>query len=89
EMPKEIKEIKQFLLTARRKDARSIKIKTNKDGVVKFKVRTASYLYTLKLKDADKIKKLRQSLPNGVNETKVIEIDNAGRIKRVEALNAA
>lgn len=47
-------------------DHAAIKIKTNKDGVVKFKVRTASYLYTLKLKDADKIKKLRQSLPNGL-----------------------
>jgi len=37
-MPKQINEIKDFLLTARRKDAKSVKIKKSKD-VVKFKVR--------------------------------------------------
>ncbi|CAG2122323.1 unnamed protein product, partial [Medioppia subpectinata] len=31
-MPKQIKEIKDFLLTARRKDAKSVKIKKNKDN---------------------------------------------------------
>ena len=36
-MPKQIQEIKDFLLTARRKDARSVKIKKNKSNV-KFKV---------------------------------------------------
>ncbi|KAH0775697.1 hypothetical protein KY290_007108 [Solanum tuberosum] len=45
-MPKQIHEIKDFLLTARRKDARSVKIKKNKD-MVKFKVRCSKYLYTL------------------------------------------
>ena len=37
-MPREIKEIKDFLLKARRKDAKSVKIKKNADNV-KFKVR--------------------------------------------------
>lgn len=36
--PKKIEEIKKFLLTARRKDARSVKIKKSGD-VTKFKVR--------------------------------------------------
>ncbi|VDK50089.1 unnamed protein product [Gongylonema pulchrum] len=45
-MPKEIKEIKEFLMTARRKDAKSVKIKRNPDNV-KFKVRCSKYLYTL------------------------------------------
>ena len=36
-MPREIKEIKDFLLKARRKDAKSVKIKKNADNV-KFKV---------------------------------------------------
>ena len=40
-MPREIKEIKDFLLKARRKDAKSVKIKKNADNV-KFKV---SYSY--------------------------------------------
>ena len=35
-MPREIKEIKDFLLKARRKDAKSVKIKKNADNV-KFK----------------------------------------------------
>ncbi|CAL9076687.1 unnamed protein product, partial [Musa textilis] len=63
-MPKQIHEIKDFLLTARRKDARSVKIKRSKD-VVKFKVRCAKYLYTLCVFDSEKADKLKQSLPPG------------------------
>ncbi|KAJ3064412.1 60S ribosomal protein L38 [Podochytrium sp. JEL0797] len=61
-LPKQITEIKEFLLTARRKDAKSIKIKKN-GNQYKFKVRCSKYLYTLSVADADKAKKLRQSLP--------------------------
>ncbi|CAA2958847.1 60S ribosomal L38 [Olea europaea subsp. europaea] len=63
-MPKQIHEIKDFLLTARRKDARSVKIKRSKD-VVKFKVRCSKYLYTLCVFDPEKADKLKQSLPPG------------------------
>ena len=38
-MPREIKEIKDFLLKARRADAKSVKIKKNAENV-KFKVRS-------------------------------------------------
>ena len=62
--PKQIHEIKDFLLTARRKDARSVRIKRAK-GAVKFKVRCSRYLYTLCVHDADKATKLKQSLPPG------------------------
>ncbi|KAI7747177.1 hypothetical protein M8C21_010661, partial [Ambrosia artemisiifolia] len=65
-MPKQIHEIKDFLLTARRKDARSVKIKRSKD-VVKFKVRCSKYLYTLCVHDAEKANKLKQSLPPGLS----------------------
>ncbi|XP_057520210.1 60S ribosomal protein L38-like [Amaranthus tricolor] len=65
-MPKQIHEIKDFLLTARRKDARSIKIKRSKD-VVKFKVRCSKYLYTLCVFDTEKADKLKQSLPPGLS----------------------
>ena len=62
--PKQISDIKEFLLTARRKDAASVKIrKAQKD--VKFKVRCSRYLYTLTVADKDKAEKLRQSLPPG------------------------
>ncbi|KAJ6734214.1 hypothetical protein OIU79_001467 [Salix purpurea] len=56
--PKQIHEIKDFLLTARRKDARSVKIKRSKD-VVKFKVRCSKYLYTLCVFDPEKADKLK------------------------------
>ncbi|XP_003382798.1 PREDICTED: 60S ribosomal protein L38-like [Amphimedon queenslandica] len=61
-MPKQIAEIKDFLLTCRRKDAKSVKIMKSKDKV-KFKVRCSRYLYTLVVMDNEKADKLRQSLP--------------------------
>ncbi|CAL4176088.1 unnamed protein product, partial [Meganyctiphanes norvegica] len=64
-MPKQIMEIKDFLLTARRKDAKSVKIKKNPDNV-KFKVRCSRYLYTLVITDCEKAEKLKQSLPPGL-----------------------
>ncbi|XP_032027526.2 large ribosomal subunit protein eL38 [Hylobates moloch] len=71
-MPRKIEEIKDFLLTARRKDAKSVKIKKNKDNV-KFKVRCSRYLYTLVITDKEKAEKLKQSLPPGlaVKELKI------------------
>jgi len=65
-MPREIKEIKDFLLTARRKDAKSVKIMKKKDESVKFKVRCSRYLYTLTVQDKEKAEKLKQSLPPGL-----------------------
>lgn len=49
---------------ARRKDARSVKIKKTKAST-KFKVRCSRYLYTLCVADSDKAEKLKQSLPPG------------------------
>jgi large subunit ribosomal protein L38e len=64
EMPKEIKEIKEFLLAARRPDAKSLKIqKSSSKKVTKFKVKCSKYLYTLVLTDSLKADKLVQSLP--------------------------
>ncbi|KAF3817907.1 hypothetical protein GH733_013756 [Mirounga leonina] len=48
-----------------RKDAKSVKIKKNKDNV-KFKVRCSRYLYTLVITDKEKAEKLKQSLPPGL-----------------------
>lgn len=61
-MPKQIKEIKEFLLTARRKDASSMIVKKS-GNAYKFKVRCSKYLYTLVVADLDKAEKLKQSLP--------------------------
>ncbi|ORX60812.1 ribosomal protein L38e [Piromyces finnis] len=60
--PKQVKEIKDFLIIARRKDAQSVKIKKN-NRQTKFKVRCSKYLYTLVVNDQSKVKKLKQSLP--------------------------
>ncbi|CAH0384355.1 unnamed protein product [Bemisia tabaci] len=72
-MPREIKEIKDFLLKARRKDAKSVKIKKNykkgdKKSIdnVKFKIRCSRFLYTLVVKNEQKAEKLKQSLPPGL-----------------------
>merc|ERR1711881_504910 len=65
-MPKQITEIKDFLLKVRREDAKAVTIKKNKNGCTKFKVRCSRYLYTLNVASADKAKKLRQTLPPGV-----------------------
>ncbi|XP_054407173.1 large ribosomal subunit protein eL38-like [Pongo abelii] len=56
-LPK-IEEIQDFLFTAQRKDAESVKIKKNKDNV-KFKVRCSRYLYTLVVSDKEKAEKLK------------------------------
>ena len=71
-MPREIKEIKQFLLLARRKDAKGVRIKKNKENV-KFKVRCSRFLYTLKITDTEKADKLKQFLPPGL-QVKEIKI---------------
>ncbi len=64
--PRQIHEIKDFLLTARRKDAKSVKIKKTAE-VTKFKVRCSRYLYTLCVTDGEKADKLKQSLPPGMD----------------------
>ncbi|XP_043556031.1 60S ribosomal protein L38-like [Chiloscyllium plagiosum] len=56
----EIAEI--FLLTAREKDAKSVKIKKNKDNV-KFNVWYSSNLYILVIMDKEKAENLEEFLP--------------------------
>ncbi|KAH9896549.1 ribosomal protein L38e [Cubamyces lactineus] len=72
-MPKEIRDIKQFIDIARRKDAKEARIKKIASRVpggktkTKFKIRCSRYLYTLSLDDPEKASKLQQSLPPGLN----------------------
>eukprot|EP00013_Stygamoeba_regulata_P000692 CAMPEP_0177636156 /NCGR_PEP_ID=MMETSP0447-20121125/4286_1 /TAXON_ID=0 /ORGANISM="Stygamoeba regulata, Strain BSH-02190019" /LENGTH=70 /DNA_ID=CAMNT_0019137995 /DNA_START=63 /DNA_END=275 /DNA_ORIENTATION=- len=66
-MPKQIKDIRQFLVTARRSDAKSVKIKKS-NKVTKFKVRCSKYLYTLCVTDPEKVQKLKQSLPPSLKQ---------------------
>ncbi|XP_032746720.1 60S ribosomal protein L38-like [Rattus rattus] len=64
-MPQKIEEIKDFLITAWQKDAKTLKIKKNKDDV-EFKVRCSGYLYTLVITDKEKAEKLKQPLLPGL-----------------------
>jgi len=76
-VPKEIRDIKQFIDIARRKDASEARIKKIAARVpggktqTKFKIRTKRYLYTLALDDPEKADKLQQSLPPGLNVTEI------------------
>ncbi|XP_001951914.1 60S ribosomal protein L38 [Acyrthosiphon pisum] len=83
-MPQEIKEIKDFLLKARRKDAKSVKIKKNIENV-KFKVRCSRFLYTLVITDKEKAEKLKQSLPPGlqVKEIKCKKMSTENKEKKL------
>ncbi|GAU98167.1 hypothetical protein RvY_09347 [Ramazzottius varieornatus] len=79
-MPKEVKDIKEFLLLARRADAKVVKIKKNRNSF-KFKIRCSRFLYTLKLDDKEKADKLKGSLPPGV-QVKDVGIKEATKTKK-------
>ena len=69
-MPKKIQDIRDFLQKARRKDARSVKIKKSVTNT-KFKIRCSRFLYTLVVADAEKADKLTQSLPPGLQRKEI------------------
>eukprot|EP00516_Mucochytrium_quahogii_P010169 CAMPEP_0203771168 /NCGR_PEP_ID=MMETSP0099_2-20121227/3250_1 /ASSEMBLY_ACC=CAM_ASM_000209 /TAXON_ID=96639 /ORGANISM=" , Strain NY0313808BC1" /LENGTH=71 /DNA_ID=CAMNT_0050668453 /DNA_START=46 /DNA_END=261 /DNA_ORIENTATION=- len=69
-MPKQIHDIRDFLQKARRKDAKSVKIKKTTE-VTKFKIRCSRYLYTLCVTDSEKADKLTQSLPPGLKRQEI------------------
>ncbi|GBG33862.1 60S ribosomal protein L38 [Hondaea fermentalgiana] len=70
-MPKEIKDIRDFLQTARRADAKKVTIKKDKKNKTKFKIRCSRYLYTLVVPDREKAEKLTQSLPPGLKREEI------------------
>lgn len=61
-MPKQVESIKDFLRKTQRADAKSVKIKENKDNV-KFKIRCSRFLYTLVVTEKEKVGKIKRSLP--------------------------
>ncbi|KAJ3573619.1 hypothetical protein NP233_g2330 [Leucocoprinus birnbaumii] len=77
-MPKEIRDIKEFIKITQRKDASQARIKKipskvqNGKTKTKFKVRCSRYLYTLSVDDPEKAEKLQQSLPPGLT---IVEVD--------------
>uniref|UniRef100_A0A0K0EW07 Large ribosomal subunit protein eL38 n=1 Tax=Strongyloides venezuelensis TaxID=75913 RepID=A0A0K0EW07_STRVS len=69
-MPKQVKEIKDFVQLVRRKDVKSITIKKNKANM-KYKVRCSKYLYTYVVNDLHKAEKLKASLPSNVTVNEI------------------
>jgi large subunit ribosomal protein L38e len=68
-MPKQLDDIKDFLVQCRREDAKEVKIMRLKDGkTTKFKIRCSRFMYTLSVDDEEKLKKLIMSLPPGVDK---------------------
>ena len=57
-MPREVKSVEEFLKLAER--AEECRVKRLKDGVVKLKLRTPRYLYTLKVESGEVEAVLRQ-----------------------------
>ena len=66
-MPKQINDIRDFLQKARRTDAKKVKI-YKKEKNTKFKIRCSKFLYTLVVQDNEKAKKLKDSLPPGLEQ---------------------
>ena len=67
-MPKEIKDLKKFLEIVRKEKpyhptVKKIIIKKNKNNVTKFKLRTPKQLITFVADGADRVEKLKQSIP--------------------------
>ena len=71
-MPKEIKDLKEFIKIMRRDQddkkhlpkAEKITIKKcKKNNITKFKLRTSKYLITLKVDGRDRAEKIKQSIP--------------------------
>lgn len=65
-MPSTVEDIRTFIELASRKDVKQVIIKTNSNQDTKFKLRGHRFVYTLNVESADRAKKIRQSLPPGL-----------------------
>ena len=73
--PTQVFDVRQFLQQARNKDAKLIKIK-KANAATKFKLRFATQLYTLVIKDKKQASKIRKSLPSAL---KVVDVSTNQR----------
>jgi large subunit ribosomal protein L38e len=69
-MPREIKDLKEFLNICSRKDARCVKVKKN-GGATKFKVRCSKFLYSLVVNDKKKADRIQKSIHPNVKKIAV------------------
>lgn len=72
--PREIKDIRDFLFLARRKDAKEVKIwraRPSQGSITKFKIRCSRYVYTLRVGESEKANRLKASLPPGLKKISI------------------
>ena len=72
-MPREIRDLKEFLSICSRKDARYVKVKKNADAT-KFKVRCSKLLYTLVVNDKKKADRIQKSIHPSVKKVTVTSL---------------
>lgn len=70
-MPRPVKDIRELMTLASRKDIQSAVVKKNPKSVTKFKLRGSRYQYTLAVGDADRAQKIIQSLPPTLEVTTI------------------
>uniref|UniRef100_A0A0G4F411 Ribosomal protein L38e n=1 Tax=Chromera velia CCMP2878 TaxID=1169474 RepID=A0A0G4F411_9ALVE len=72
-MPKQTKDIRDFLQKARnRKDSKEVRVLKSPDKKTKFKLRCSRYVYTLVVTDKDKADRLSQSLPPNLKKVEIV-----------------
>ena len=69
-MPREIKDLKEFLSVCSRRDARCVKVKKN-PSATKFKVRCSKFLYTLVVADKKKADRIQKSIHPNVKQVTI------------------
>ena len=72
-MPREIRDLKEFLSICSRKDAAYVKVKKN-PSATKFKVRCSKYLYTLVVADKKKADRIQKSIHPSVKKIEVTSL---------------
>ena len=86
-MPREIKDLKEFLSICSRKDARNVKVKKN-GTVTKFKVRCSKFLYTLVVQDKKKADRIQKSIHPSVKKVEVTSLRKRRQTKKATATKA-
>lgn len=83
-MPREIKNLKEFLQVCARKDARVLKVKkgTAKVALTKFKVRCSKFLYTFAVADKKKADRILKSIHSNLKKVNITKKSPSGSRKK-------
>ena len=72
-MPRQMRDVREFMEIAKKKSTRKIVIYTSKKHkVTKFKLRTPKQLITLVMKDPERAKKIKESFPPDTQREEIV-----------------